>query len=110
MAKDIVLWPFGAADNKTPDLSEPVVIENRLTILDLDQLSANATLDLDISPEVPAGSFLVVIVPAAGTQTLTFGDGVEAPVITGVAGKTKVQQFIFTGVSFVATGTEVQID
>lgn len=110
MAKDIVLWPFGAADNKTPDLGEPVVVENRMTILDLDTLTANATLDLDICPELTPGAMLVLIVPATATETLTLGDGIEGPNIAGTAGKTKVQQFVYTGVSFVANGTAVQID
>lgn len=108
-----VLWPFGKADSLTvseADLANPVAISNNMTVLATATLTANKTLSLDISSQLNVGALLVVKVKTTATETLAFGTSIDAPTITGVAGKTKTQAFVYDGSIFVATGASVQID
>jgi len=73
------------------------------------QATGNRTLNLTVTG-TPTGAVLLVKSKTAATETLTYGTGITAPVITGVAGKTMTQAFIFDGTAFLATGAHVQID
>ena len=84
---------------------------NQMVIVDgvTTQATGNTTLNVVLDGVRPGGMMLVARKSAA-TQTLTFGTGITAPVITGVAGKTINQLFIFNGTAFVAAGDKIQID
>lgn len=113
MIEAIIQWPFGEADKKVLPYaaSQPVTITNRLTILQFAILTGDTTLDLTISPEVKNGAILLLEVPATNSaDDLTLGTGIDAPVIVGVATKTKTQGFILNGSRFVPLGAAVQID
>ena len=109
---DKVTWPAGKADIQAPAYVAELNISvwNNKTILNPEQLTGNMTIDLDISAQMRPGAELIVKLNTAGTETTSFGTGIQAPDIVGVAGKTKVQAFVFDGVDFIATGTPMQID
>ena len=67
-------------------------------------------MNLTIDTGVNIGAQLLVVWLTTGTEILTFGTGITAPTITGVAGKTHTQHFIFDGSAFLPVGTDVQID
>lgn len=109
----IVKAPFGAASNITIAATgiTAVIIENQITAnAVLPTLTGNATLDLTLSPNLKAGATLYLKIKTTGTETFTFGTGIDAPVVTGVAGKTWTQGFWYDGTVFLPIGTKTQID
>ena len=108
-----IMWPEGAADEQAVAYAaNPVVsITNMMTILTFAILTGDSELDLDIDSEVKDGAQLLLIVPAtANADDLTLGDGIQGPVIVGVAGKTKTQKFTLSNGVFYPDGAIVQID
>lgn len=107
-----VRFPFGEADLKALAYAatQAVTIDNAMTILSFAILTGACTVNLTIDSEVPIGSTLQVVVPATATEVLTFGTGFTATTITGVAGKTKTQGFVYDGTTFKPVGTAVQIN
>lgn len=111
---EVFKFPFGDADSPTISTTSGAIAytpKNTKTILNL-AITGNATLNLTIDPELADGSELHVSSLGAGTETLTFGTGINAPVITNASGKTKCQYFVFNKTKgiFEATGAVVQID
>ena len=107
--------PFGAVPiiALTATGAQAVTVENGgKTLIDGVTVSATGsrTINLSIDAEMEVGAEIVVQVKTDGTETTTFGTGITGPVITGVAGKTKNQVFVYNGSAFVATGASVQID
>ena len=109
-----ILAPFGEATevDMSATGAQAVTVNNSMVVVDgvTTQATVNRTLDLTIDAGLPKGSQLLVTSKTAGTETLTFGTGITAPVITGVAGKTFTQGFVYDGVGFVPAGAAVQID
>ena len=105
-----VLFPVPEI-NINVDLTANVPVKQMITHLDLGELSANKTLNIDIDSQVTAGAILHVKVKSNSTaRSLTLGTGITAPVLTGVAKKTKVQSFIYVGTEFLPLGASLQID
>jgi len=104
--------PFGATDVQSPafNTTQAITITNDDTIFSPVSATDNVTLNLTIDSSVNVGATLLILWLTDGTETLTFGTAITAPVITGVAAKTHTQKFTFTGASFIATGAEIQID
>jgi hypothetical protein len=73
-------------------------------------LTGNLTLNVAVPADIEQGTELLVVLKATGTEVTTFGTGIEAPTITGVAGKTKTQKFEYVGSQFIATSAVIQID
>lgn len=110
---DKVLWPVGAVSHEKPAYAATIAVEvfNRNTIIEPAILTGDATLNLDIDPETPKGALMTVKAKATNAgDDLTFGTGIDAPVLVGAAGKTKVQSFIYDGTAFIANSAPVQID
>lgn len=106
-------WPEGEADKQ--DLAyaatQEVTVKNMMTILNFAILTGDTTLNLTIDPQVRKGARLLLKVPATNNaDDLTLGTGIDAPVIVGVATKTKTQEFVYDGTLFVPAGAVVQID
>lgn len=107
-------FPFAPCDNVSPEASSnvyTVVAKNTKTIVNVSP-AANSTLNVTIDSELMDGSTLKVVSLGQGGETLTFGSGINAPVITNASGKTKCQSFTYnaeTGI-FEADGAVVQID
>jgi hypothetical protein len=111
---DVIKWPYGAADSPTISTVTGAIAytpKNNKTILNL-AITGNATLNLTIDPELEDGAELHVSSLGAGTETLTFGTGINAPVLTNANGKTKCQGFVFNKTKglFEAVGAVVQLD
>jgi hypothetical protein len=85
------------------------IVSNK-NISNLPTLTGNATLDLTLDAELPVGAELHLTIKTTGTETFTFGTGIEAPVVTGVAGKTWSQSFFYNGTAFYPMGAKIQVD
>lgn len=106
-------YPFGAAGTLTIAATgtTDATISNAVTnVTSLTTLTGNATLDLTLSSELKAGAELNIKVKTTGTETFTFGTGIDAPTVTGVAGKTWTQSFVYDGTIFLPAGAKIQID
>lgn len=109
-----VKFPFG--DITTTALSatgdQAVSVDNLMTIIDgvTTEATGNRTINLTIPTDIQAGARIFCKLKTNGTETTTFGTGCSAPVITGVAGKTKVVELIYDGTNFVAAAAALQID
>ena len=113
MAVEKISWPQGNANEQTLAYAaaQAVSITNMFTILTFAILTGDTTLNLTIDELVRPGAMLLLIVPAtANADDLALGDGIDAPAIVGVAGKTKTQLFVYNGTKFVPAGAIVQID
>jgi hypothetical protein len=105
--------PFGAAKTATIAATgaTALTIDANLTYVEtLTTLTGAATLNLTLSSELRPGAQLFLKVKTTGTETFTFGTGITAPVVTGVAGKTWTQGFWFDGSVFLPLGAKIQID
>lgn len=105
--------PFGAASDVTIAATgtTALTIDNSQTYNSvLPTLTGNATLDLTLSSELKAGARLYLKVKTTGIETFTFGTGIDAPMVTGVAGKTWTQGFWYDGAMFFPIGAKIQID
>jgi hypothetical protein len=105
--------PFGVADTIAIEATgtTAVTIDNQETyVASLPTLTGNATLDLTLGSELKAGAKLHLKVKTTATETFTFGTGIDAPVVTGVAGKTWCQSFWYDGTIFLPSGAKIQID
>jgi hypothetical protein len=105
--------PFGAVDTLVVEATGATAktISNQVTcVTSLTTLTGNGTLNLTLSSELKAGAELNIKVKTTATETFTFGTGITAPVVTGVAGKTWAQSFYYDGSGFVPKGAKIQID
>lgn len=110
-----VLFPAGPGDKGaalTATGTQAVTVNDNLFMIDgvTTQATSNRTINLTIEGKVRRGAILVIRTKTAGTETTTYGTGLSAPVLTGVAGKTFSQAFVYTGSVFTAAGTAVQVD
>lgn len=108
-------WPFGAGTNMTSLTAAGgtvvVNITNQFTYMGtVPTLTANATLSLTASSYVKAGAILLVNVKTNGTETTALTGLLSAPTVTGVAGKTWTQGFIYNGSKFYPMGAKIQVD
>lgn len=109
----VINHPFGPADTQTPAYAAAinVTVKNRLTVLNIATLTGAATLNLTIASGLAVGSKLVVKAKSDGTaRDLTPGTGMTGPVVAGVINKTKYQEYIYDGSTFVATAPPNQVD
>lgn len=110
----IAKWPFGAATvvGLSADGDQAVDICNNLTLVDGATVIATGarTLNLAISTDIEPGARLIVKTKTTATETLTPGEGMTGTVTSGVAGKTKVAEYVYDGVTFIQTANAVQID
>ena len=111
----IIRSPFGAAEVKalTATGAQAIEITNDLTVIDgvTVQATGNRTLNVTISEQAKSRNPRIFVASkTAATETTIFGTGITAPTITGVAGKTKVQEFVYVLGAFHPVGTNVQID
>lgn len=110
---EFVSWPSGKPSIETPDYAATieVAVKNRFTIITPAILTGDAALNLVLADNLQLGAFLILKVKATNAgDDMSLGDGIEAPAIVGVAGKTKTQLFVFDGTVFVPAGGVVQID
>lgn len=110
-----IRYPFGNADTSlalTATGVQALTITSNFTIIDgvTVEATGNRTINLTVDSEVSAGAVLLVRNQTNGTETLTFGTSITAPVQTGVAGTIHNQLFIYNGTTFEAAGADQQIN
>ena len=99
--------PFGETDIQTIYAAGgtlEIPISCGTTILETQTLTSNCTINLDVDSDIQLGAEILIKCTTNGTETFTFGTGIDAPTITGVAGKTWSQSFIYNGSNFVPEG------
>lgn len=85
-------------------------VSDSVNIITIDMTDAG-TLALDAKSKPVVGDRVILKVSSDTTaRSLTFGTGFKAPVLAGVISKTKVQEFVYDGSQFIATGAAVQIN
>lgn len=107
-------FPFGEAETIALSATgaQALTVNNWFTYVDgvTTEATGNRTLNLTLGDELKVGATLVLASKTNGTETTISGTGITGPTITGVAGKTKVWSYVYTGSAFVCTSTAVQID
>jgi hypothetical protein len=106
--------PFGPAKSValTATGAQAITIADQFTIIDgvTVEATGNRTINLTIDDQVEAGAVILLQSKTNGTETTVLGTNITAPTITGVAGKTHTQLFVYNGTAFVASGADQQID
>ena len=108
-----VNYPFGSVDTQTiaaATTTAALTISEQETIVTTETMTGNVTINLTVSAEVRAGAKLHLKATTNGSETVTFGTAIEAPVITGSAGKTVCQSFFYNGTNFYPCGAKIQVD
>lgn len=91
-AEELIILSTGGAVTKQ--------INTNNTVITTQSLVDNVVLNLSIGSNVQAGAALFINCTTDTTETFEFGDGIEAPTITGIATKTWSQGFLYDGTSF----------
>jgi len=106
MQAQTLAWPAGKAEFTTVTVSSVdstarATIKNTLTVLDLGTLTKNATLHLDIPSKIRPGSMLLIrSASGAVAKSITFGDYLQSPVISGTINKGRYLAFVYDGTKF----------
>jgi hypothetical protein len=101
-----IKWPFGAAD-------VTVTVYNNKTVLKLNTLTGNKTLNLDIDTELQIGAELIIEVTQGATgRDVVLGTGFQANAadLTGVSLDVDVMKFVYDGTSFVKISQTKVVD
>lgn len=111
MAKLGINYPFGEADiiPLTATGDQDVVISSSTTILDGATVEAtgNRTINVTLGDGfLGDGATIFVVSKTNGTETTIFGTGMKGVTLTGVAGKTITELFMFDGTNFIAVGKQ----
>lgn len=107
--------PFGAVDAATVTIvaagtGGTATIVNQLTVITTATLTSNCALALTAGSELKAGAMIFLVGKTNGSETITFSVDIVAPVITGSAGKTVTQAFMYNGTKFYPCGAKIQVD
>ncbi|MDD4516474.1 hypothetical protein [Massilibacteroides sp.] len=110
----IVKWPYGLATMFVLVAAGAIELSivNNLTIVDGVSVSATGDRMLSLIPdaELSAGARVVVKTKSTATEKFNPGTNMKGEVITGVAGKTQVVEYVYDGTAFIQTGKFIQID
>jgi hypothetical protein len=112
-AQASIKWPAGAASGFTMAATgaTSITVSNDMTyMLAIPTATGNLTLHVTANSKLKAGAHLFVTVKTNGTETTTFAGNIVGPVVTGVAGKTWTQLFIYNGTNFYPAGAKIQVD
>ena len=106
-------YPVGAstaitiANNGTTAVT---VTNNMNHVASITTLTANATFSVTASSQLKAGAMIFLAVKTTSTETTTFSGSIVAPVVTGAAGKTWSQAYLYNGTNFYPCGAKIQVD
>lgn len=113
-AQSKINYPFGAAQGftvATTSTLAAVTASNQVTYMSaVPTLTANVTLSVTASSSLKAGAMLLVTVKTTSTEVTTLGGSIIAPAVTGVAGKTWSQAYLYNGTNFYPCGAKIQVD
>lgn len=80
------------------------------TLINVAELTGNATINLTLHAQLEVGSMLVIKAKSDATaRTITLGTGFTGTTVAGTISKTKVATFFYDGTSFIHLSTN-QID
>lgn len=109
-----ISYPFGSAESEalTATGTQAITINEQVVYIDgvTVEATGNRTINLTIGADVRIGARLIIASKTNGTETTIFGTNITGSTITGVAGKTKCTEFVYTGTAFVNVSTPIQID
>lgn len=107
-------WPYGSATALTIPASGGTValtISNNMNyVSSIPTITANVTFSVTASSQLKAGAMLHLAIATNGTETAVFTGAIQSTTVTGVAGKTWTQGFIYNGTKFYPMGAKIQID
>ena len=109
----VINYPFGAAQGFTVAASGTVAvtISNQMSYMSaVPTLTAATTLSLTAASTLKAGAICLVTVKTTSTEVTTLAGSVIAPAVTGVAGKTWSQAYLYNGTNFYPCGAKIQVD
>jgi len=86
------------------------VINNMNHVASVPTLTANAVFSVTASSQLKAGAIILLTVKTTSTETTTFAGSIVAPVVTGAAGKTWSQAYLYNGTNFYPMGAKIQVD
>jgi len=112
-AQKVIQWPYGAVDAQSNDYeaTSAVTISNSFTIVTYASVTGDMTVNITIASGLKAGALVIFkVTPTTNGYDVTWGTGIDAPVMVGVATKTKLLTFVYNGTNLLALGSEVQID
>lgn len=104
--------PFGASQDVTIAVTGATALTINASTINsvIPTLTGNATLTVTAGSELVSGTRFSLIVKTTATETFTFAGAIVAPVVTGVAGKTWSQGFVYNGTNFYPVGAKIQVD
>jgi hypothetical protein len=106
-------YPFGAAQAFTIATSgtTAVTVSNQMAyVSSVPTLTAAATISLTAASSLKAGAMVLVTVKTTSTEVTTLAGSVLAPTVTGAAGKTWSQAYLYNGTNFYPCGAKIQVD
>lgn len=106
-------FPFGIATDLPIAVSGTTavtVINNLNYVASVPTLTANINFSVTPSSELKAGAIILLTVKTTSTETTTFSGSIVAPVVTGSAGKTWSQSYLYNGTNFYPMGAKIQVD
>lgn len=106
-------WPNGVSTPVTVAVTgtTALTITNKMNhVASIPTLTANATISVTAGTGLKAGSILMLAIKTTSTETTTFAGSIVAPVVTGSAGKTWAQSFVYNGTNFYPCGAKIQVD
>jgi len=95
----VIDYPFGTANEEAIPASGGTftfVIDSICTFIETETLTNNCTLNVTFNPHIEDGALLHIQCTTDATETFTFGTGIDAPTVTGIAGKTWAQTFVLS--------------
>ena len=112
-AQSVINYPFGAAQDFSVAVSGTTtvnVLNQMAYVSSVPTLTAAATISLTASSSLKAGAMLLVTVKTTSTEVTTFAGSILAPSVTGAAGKTWSQAYLYNGTNFYPCGAKIQVD
>lgn len=107
------VWPYGASTALSPGVggTTAITVSNNMNhVASIPTLTANLTLSITVSSQLKAGAQIMLAIKTTSTETTTFAGSIIGPVVTGVAGKTWAQAFVYNGTNFYPQGAKIQVD
>lgn len=107
-------WPSGRATNISITAAggtQSYTISNNMNYVGtVPTLTANLTVSVTASSQLKAGAQILLTIKTNGSETTTFSGSIVGPVVTGSAGKTWSQAFLYNGTNFYPQGAKIQVD
>lgn len=104
----MIKWPHGIATKVAKAFAAAItlIIDNTLTYVTIDQLTAAITINVTPLAEQAVGDKLHIVTSADGTNRLiTWGTGFTGVAYTNTASKSFIHDFIYDGATFVHQGS-----